>query len=311
MIKLYNKIKNAIQSAIPPKAEELDVSKLGLNLRFNSKSFGSAKYQFLEIKGTLGISDVRIQFEWTDEVQSGKNDNINWESFDTIVNSFASGSKIIVVLAGTPDWLKMASWLTKDHKPCEYFAEKWVKLVAERYKNNSNIIGYQIGGHLDIYKTYPEGYMDFISRAHRVIKDINPKLLVLNSPAPLVFYKEVNIDYNQKLIDAGILNYIDVFATNFFGDNYGCVKENGQVTKFLNSLNIPIVISEIAFPFVGQQLLAQRMIPLLYKNIKNLAKVYISEFSSAYPDVTGLKVLYNTINCSDLYQYLKKIHIDT
>jgi hypothetical protein len=296
----------------------IPVSLLGVNAFVNDPRFGSIRSQFREVKSTLGIQHVRILFAWNDQVQPTPNSQPFFGFYDEIVRSLPPGVNALVVVTGVPSWMNTpANWI--DGNPRKTFVEKWIRPVVTRYRSQSAISAWQIWNEpnnpsfkenvtLDVL-TKPENYVELIALASTVSKQIAPLKRVVNGATTAIAQNfPGTLRYNQAMVSAGLLSFVDVFGVHYYGKSAERVVAPGGVGDFLKSIQKPMWLTEIGKQGTTSQLeYAQRYIPFLVKTAPRIQRVYLYQFTEATAaHVTyGLKNLTPGRLVSDLYVFLR------
>ena len=297
----------------------IPISILGINAFTNDPRFGSIRSQFREVKSTLGIQHVRILFAWNDQVQPTPNSQPVFGFYDEIVRSLPPGVNAMVVLTGVPSWMSTPSnWI--DGNPRKTFVEKWIKPVVTRYKGQSAISAWQIWNEpnnpsfkenstLDVL-TKPENYVELIALASTASKRISPAKRVVNGATTAIAQNfPATLRYNQAMLSAGLLSFVDVFGVHYYGKSAERVVAPGGVGDFLKSIQKPMWLSEIGKQgTIGQLEYAQRFIPFLVKTAPKIQRVYLYQFTEATSaELTyGLRNLTRGRFVSDLYIFLRE-----
>ena len=288
----------------PPRFKELDLENFGLNAFFNQPSLGSVSEQASDIK-QMGVGIVRILFNWNDAVQNGENSPIDFSFYDDIENNLRlKNCGALVVLNGMPSWVK------GKENPTDYFLT-YIRKVVERYVNSSVILGYQIGNETndgsEENKIYgfdkPENYAYIFKKACAIVRGINHNVIVTNSATTSVVQNFPNtIKYNRGMIDAGILDFVDVFSFHYYGDSYWNFYRPGGAYRFLKTINKEMWITEIGCNDVNRhKSYAFEKIGYLREKFHNISIVLWYQY-----DGGGYTMDYGLLPAnSELYKYLK------
>ena len=298
--------------------KQLPFSILGVNAFANDQRFGSIRSQFREVRGTLGIRDIRVLFAWNDQIQPTPNTPPFWGFYDEITRSLPPDVRVLVVLTGIPTWMQdPKNW--KDNNPRTTFVEQWVAPVITRYRSTTAITSFQIWNEpnnpsfpenltLGVL-TSPENYVELQSLAYQTGKRIAPRKRVINGATTALAQNfPGTFNYNKEIINRGILRFTDAFAIHYYGKNVDKVVLPNGIRSFLRSLNYPIWITEIGKQGTTSQLeYAQRLIPFLLASAPRIQKVFIYQFTEATPaNITyGLRNLTPGRFLSDLYIHLR------
>ena len=298
-----------------PPRRQIDYSKLGLNSFVNDQRFGSIAAQLGEVRNTLRIRHIRVLFAWNDQVQPRPGGPINFSFYDDILRSVPGDMELLVVLAHVPSWMHdQQHWI--EGNPRTTFVELWVRQVLERYGNHGRIAAFQVWNepnqlvnpdnvllNIDVN---PENYVEMLARAHSVIKDIAPGKLVVNAATTAINQNYPDtIRYNRTMRDAGIEQFVDVFATHYYGKQFENVIRRRGVRDFLNDISRPIWLTESGQQGLDQQLdYVERTWPFLTERIPGIERIYYYQHTEAVPaDVCyGLR---NLERVSDLFIHLR------
>jgi hypothetical protein len=197
--------------------------------------------------------------------------------------------------------------------------ELWVKKVVNRYKRRPRVGGYQIWNEpnnpsfaenetLDVL-TKPQNYVELLALGHSAVKGISPRKKVVNGATTAIAQNfPATLNYNKAIIDAGALNFTDVFAIHVYGKNVERVLLPGGVAEFVNSIPKPIWVTETGAQGVNKQLeYAERVFPFLKKNMPGIGRIYIYQYTESSPanSTYGLRNLTPGAFVSDLYINLR------
>jgi hypothetical protein len=311
-------VKNAVDAVDEPDRKTIDVSKTGLNAFANDPGFGSICEQFREVKDTLGISSVRILFSWNDGIQASPSSDINFSFYDDIANCLPAGVEAVAVLTSIPSWMRnSANWINGD--PRETFVRLWVKKVARRYAGNSRITGFQIWNEPNIETdpdnatlgvlTNPEAYVAMMARAYNEVKEQAPGKLVLNGATTAIGQNFPDtLDYNKRMIAAGLAEFVDVFAIHYYGKSYERVVARDGVAAFLAGVPRAVWVTESGRQGVDQQLeYVERTWPFLMEKIPSIDKIFYYQHTSgdAPENSFALRTRSAAQPFSDLYRHLE------
>ncbi len=310
-------IEDAIDIADGVPRKDIDRSKLAINAFVNDGRFGSISQQFNEVRNVLGISKVRILFNWDNNVQGSPNGSLNFNYYDDIVSSIPSGVSAIVVVTGTPSWMtNSANWIDGD--PRATFLQKWLRPVLSRYGSNGKLEGFEIWNEPNMianaenqvmgFAESPETYADFFKKASALVRNLAPGKLCINAATTAINQNfPSSVDYNRRMRDAGVADFTDVWNVHYYGRQYEKVITDGGVADFLNGLNKTVWITESGAQGVNNQLAyGEQAWPFLIDKIPSIQRIYIYQFTEATPpDVSyGLKNLSSDFPISDLYIHL-------
>ncbi len=311
-------VKDAIEQGLnPPSRKPIDTTRMGVNAFVNEPAFGSISAQFREVKNTLALSYVRVLFNWSDGVQPTPGAALNLGFYDAISSALPSGIDALVVLTGLPSWMSNpANWI--DGNPRKTFVENFVKPVLQRYAGNGRIIGFQIwnepntGGNPDNFimdfVDNPTNFVELMALVYDYSKSISSKLILNGATTSIVQNFPDTVSYSSDLIDAGILDLVDVFAIHVYGKQYENYVLDGGVTDTLGRVTKPIWVTESGAQGVGAQLAyAEEVWPFLREKVPQVDRIYYYQFTESSPaDVTyGLRNLTPGSELSDLYIFLR------
>lgn len=297
----------------------IDTSILGTNAFVNDQQFGTISQQFDEVKNTLGLKYVRVLFNWNDQVQASPTSSINYSFYDDIVASLPPAMDALVILNGLPSWMSnSANWINGD--PRETFVQSWVKPVVQRYASKSAIVGWEIWNEpnqesnqdnttLGIVNS-PANYVALLKSAYQTAKSITPDKFVITAAVTSINEDFPNaLNYNKGMASSGAQSYADKWGVHYYSTEFAHFFLPGGVKDFLNSLTLPVWITESGQKGWNQQLqYAKEVWPLLQKEINNVERLYQYQFTEDTPASTtyGLRNLTSGEEYSNLYDYLKE-----
>lgn len=298
----------------------IDRSILGTNAFVNDPQFGTVAQQFTEVQSTLGINYVRVLFYWNDQIQATPTSPLNFNFYDDIIQSLPSGMDALVILNGLPSWMSdPANWINGD--PRETFVKLWVEPVVQRYSAKSGIVGYEIWNEpnqasnsqnttLGLTNS-PANYTAMLSSAYQTVKSISPNALVVSAAVTSINEDYPNsLNYNKGMASAGAQKYADRWGVHYYSKEFLHLLAPRGVKSFLNSLTIPIWITESGQKGWNQQLqYAEEVWPFLQKEINNIERLYQYQFTDSSPVDTsyGMRnAASGADSYSNLYDYLKK-----
>lgn len=229
-----------------PSASDIDKSRFGLNAFFNQPSLGPIDYQAEDIE-SMGLKYVRLLFHWNNDTQSSEDSPINFSFYDDIVDALPKHFRAVVVIGGCP------SWASLKRDPNKAFIN-YAKAVAERYKDRDVIWGYQIGNETNqnTGENYAYGfdepsiYVDTLKTAYIELKKIKPSLVITNAATTSIIQGwRHTIEYNEDLIAAGVLDWVDQFSFHYYGDSFLNFYRPGGAYRLLKKVSKPMLITEI------------------------------------------------------------------
>lgn len=294
----------------------IDVSRTGVNAFGNKSQFGSPCSQYAEVQNTLGLRYIRLLFQWNDAVQPAPGASPSFGFYDELASCIPAGTEAVVVLAGVPSWMvDNANWI--DGNPRTTFVERWVRPVVSRYRRNGRITAFQIWNEpnrdvdsdnsvLDVL-TSPTNYVEMLARAYSVVKDLAPGKMVVNAATTsLVQNFPDTLNYNKAMRDAGVENFVDVYAIHYYGMQFEKFLGGGR--DFLRGLSRPIWITESGQQGVNKQLsYVETVWPYLREQVSGIDRIFYYQFASetAPEEAFGLKTTSAEFPVSDLYIHLR------
>ncbi|RME58225.1 MAG: hypothetical protein D6780_07080 [Candidatus Dadabacteria bacterium] len=310
-------IKDLIDVADGVPRKSIDTSILGINSFVNDSRFGSIRDQFLEVRDTLRLKFVRVLFAWDDNVQPTPQSSPNFSFYDSIVQNAPSGLELLVVVTGVPRWMfDPANWVNGN--PRETFVKLWVKKVVERYGSSGKIVGFEVWNEPNQINDYnitldvvnnPANFVELLSMAYTTIKAEAPSKLVLNGATTSINQNfPNNLNYNKRMVESGVLNFVDKYAIHYYGRQFENVVRTDGVEDFLLSLGKGVWVTESGIQGVNNQLAyGEQVWPFLREKISNIERIYIYQHTEATdPQTTfGLRNLSADFPVSDLYIFLR------
>jgi hypothetical protein len=258
-----------------------------------------------------------VLLSWSDEVQPTPESEPNYAFYDEIINNAPEGVELLIVLAHTPEWMKRAENWTGEN-PRATWVEKWAVPTVARYANNPRIVGWEIWNEPDqttstsdeaLGLEAPERYLELLSRAAPAIPQLDPsKLIVIAATRSIQQDWSRPLDYNRELFRLGAQELVDVWNIHYYGEQFENVVRDNGVKEFLNSLSIPIWITESGKQGVNKQLeYVETTWPYLMDKIPGIERIYYYEFASAVPNSENfaLRTADPAQLYSDLYVYLR------
>ena len=197
----------------------------------------------LDLLKQAGAQWIRIDASWADsEPEKGKYNSSRLNRLDLIVNqSEKVGVHTYILLFSTPKWASQKP----DEKDFWAYApadlnqwENYVRFIAERYKGR--IQYWEIGNEIDwiFWRSSIPDYAQYLKIAYKTLKEVDPENQVIMSglafDGSYVWQFRGGAEENslQKLYDAGVKNYFDIFAIH----PYAHVWED-HTTKSIDSIN--------------------------------------------------------------------------
>lgn len=312
-----SEVKKAVDIANGVPRKTIDTDILGINAFGNDNRFGSPASQYNEVRSTLRLQFVRILVQWDSNSQPSKGSPATFGLFDQLVASIPGDVDALLVLTGTPSWMNNPNnWTGGD--PRATFIDEWVKPAVARYGSNPRVIGFQIWNEPN-QNNQSNQVMGFVSNAGQyaamlasasgVIRSSAPQKLIVTAATTSINQDfPTTLDYNRAMRDAGVDAHADIWGAHFYGKQYERVVQSGGVADFLNGLSLPIWITESGAQGVNNQLAyGEEVWPFLQKELKNLQRIYVYQFTEATPPETtyGLRNLSASNSVSDLYVWLR------
>lgn len=301
----------------PPSRKPIDTTIMGVNAFFVNDGFGTIDDQFADIKSKIRLRYVRILLAWTDGVQPTPTSPLNFSFYDQILNRIPPGVEVNIVLAHTPTWMtNPANWI--DGNPRTTYAETWVREVAKRYSVNGRVTSIEVWNEPDLTVVPsdtalgledPGNYFELVSKsAAEVRRNSGGKLVVMGATRSIQQDFPNTIRYNQKLRDLGIENVIDVYNFHFYGKTYESVVTQNGAADFLNSIRLPIWLTESGAQGPNNQLAyVEEVWPFLKEKVPGIQRFYYYEYTSSFPPEQsyGLRLTDPVTPVSDLYVFLR------
>ncbi|MBL7661978.1 cellulase family glycosylhydrolase [bacterium] len=301
-----------------PSRKPLDRSLIGVNNFFVESGFGSINTQYRDIKSNLKIPYVRVLLAWTDAVQPSPGASPNYSFFDSILNQVPAGVDILPVVVHTPNWMNNpANWI--DANPRKTWVERWLKPTVQRYASNNKIVGWEVWNEPDLTVvasdtalglTDPAKYLELLQFSRDAIKAADPgtQIVIAATQSIQQNYPD-HLNYNRTLRDLGARNLVDVWNIHYYGEQFEKVSASGDIADFLNSLNMPIWVTESGQQGPNNQLAyAETTWPFLKDKIPNISRIYYYIYASSFSPVEqnyGLRTSNSSLPVSDLYVHLR------
>jgi hypothetical protein len=294
---------------------------MGVNAFVNDPAFGTIEQQFAEVQTTLGLTHVRVLFNWNDQVQPTPSSSPNFSFYDSIAQSIPAGMDALVIINGLPSWMSdSANWINGD--PRQTFIQLWFKPVVTRYSAYSRISSWEVWNEpndngnpqnatLGINMGTTNGaanYAAMLSSAFNIAKAINPNILVVSAATTSINQNYPNtLNYNKQMYAAGAAGYCDIWGVHYYGKEYDHIYLPDGIQSFINGLGKTIWLTESGAQGVTAQLsYVNQTWSILESAFDKLARLYYYQFTEATPpDSTyGLRNLGPGQEYSDLYNYL-------
>jgi hypothetical protein len=298
----------------------LQKARLGINAFANDPRFGSIRSQFREVRSTLGLRHVRILFAWNDQVQPTPTALPFFGFYDELANSLPPGLQATVVVTGIPSWMTDSrNWIGGN--PRATYVEKWIKPIVTRYGRNAQIAGFQFWNEPNDsnnphnttmqFTASPANFVEFTALASNASKEIAPRKLVVSAATTSIIQNfPQTLRYNQSLVQAGILSFIDIYGVHVYGTSYENLALPNSAGDFLRTMGKPVWVTESgAQGVLKQKEYAQRMFPYLLGKYPAIKRIYIYQFTEGTPARSsyGLRTPDRRNPVSDLYVYLRSL----
>lgn len=299
----------------------IDWDEVGINAFVNEPEFGTPAQQFSEVQTDLGLSFVRVLFDWNDAIQSAPGATIDFSFYDDIINSLPDGVDALVILTGIPSWMEDSSnWI--NNNPRLTFVSYWVSSVIERYGSNNKIVAWEVWNEPNMttnndnvvlqLDSSPENYVEMLQAAYSLIREKTPDKLIVGAATTSINEDYPHpLHYNRGMKAAGAEQYMDKWGLHYYGKELIHFLNPEGGAEFLNTLTIPIWMTESGQKGSTEQLqYVQEIWPIIIDSVKNLERIYIYQFTEDTPaDSTyGLRTMNPTSTYSNLYNFLKDRH---
>jgi hypothetical protein len=307
-------VKDAIGIIEGVPRKTIDTSILGINAFVNDSRFGSIPAQFQEVRDVIGIRYVRVLIQWDERVQPVPGGEKDFSFYDAIIDSLPAGVEALVIISGLPSWMSnSANWIDGDAR--RTFHNQWVRPVVRRYGGKPRVRAFQVWNEPNMISNpqngilgfdSPVNYIETLALAHNFIKENAPSKLVVNAATTAINQNyPATLDYNRSMRDAGLFEFIDIFAMHYYGRQFENVVRPGGVASFLNSIPRPIWVTESGSIGVDQQLAyGEQVWPYLTEQISGITRIYIYQFTDNAP-LDGNYGLKNLSGVTDLYIHLR------
>lgn len=300
-----------------PDRGTIEVSRMGVNAFGDKAEFGSPCEQYAEVVNTLGLRFIRLLFHWNDAVQPSPSEPINFGFYDEIIGCLPPGSDALIVVEGLPSWMAAPENWSVGGNPRLTFVERWFKPVLERYGIQPRVVGFQVWNEPNMVANpdnstlniavSPENYVELLAAAYSVGKDVAADKLILNAATTAIAQDyPSSLNYNRALKEAGVLQFIDVYAIHYYGKQIENVVDG--VRGFLNGIPRPIWITESGAQGASKQLeYVEEIWPYLRSQISGIDRIYYYQYASSEPRDSsyGLRLSDPQFPVSDLWIYLR------
>lgn len=284
---------------------------LGVQNELTNNPKGTFAQQMQDIRFTLGLRHVRSGFQFDEFYLPNEGAQPNFSRFDAILAAVPEGIDLLPILAYAPSWLaNRPDWKT-------VFVNRYVIPVLDRYGSDPRIAGWEIWNEPDAFcdggraappgvlQCNPADYVDLVARVAPAIR--------ARSSAPIVGAATVsinqsfprNFEYNQDMVDAGLLPMIDVYNIHWYSRQLEKLTFGG-IAGFLNDTGKPIWDTESGETGSTDQLsFATDVFPALEEEIRRLERIYIFTYFDGRPASNTFGLVSAEGIESDLYQFLR------
>lgn len=276
----------------------LDKSKLGVNCFFNTPRIGAQATQGKLIAG-LGINHTRVLFSYTTEYHVHDSAQINFDFWDSVLAAQPPGAQVLAVLVDVPDWAfySRGGSIESTVSAATRYLE-WVRNIVRRYRGR--IWGYQIwnepnmdnGVNQSMGVTEPEVYVELLKQAFSIIRAEDPQAHVVSAATtPLTQSYPAAKNYFKKAQSLGLSDYCDFVAVHSYGAAWWHWFRPYGAKFVLNAVPKPLIMTETGIESAAYQAkYAHRWIPLYFKHLPGLMRVYWYQFDGQFevgePDKT-------------------------
>jgi len=173
-----------------------------------------------ELLDGLDVRWLRIGLSWkTVEQQRGVYD---WAVTDMVIDELSGrGLKLLVLVGGAPDWAGTPSddaEFTTPDDPADFAA--FVRVAAARY--SGRVVAWELWNEPNVpnfwggRESTPQEYLDLMIPAAAAIKAVDPEVVVVGGCPLVQFFQEPDYGYLQGLLDAGVLEHVDVLSAHIY-----------------------------------------------------------------------------------------------
>lgn len=271
----------------------LDRSRMGVNAFFNQSGYGSIEEQHQDIAENLEIQYVRILLAWSDQIQPTPESPIDWSFYDAIINSAPMGTKLLPVITHTPSWFSDSSnWDPEGPRPT--WARLWLEPVINRYRDVPGIIGWEVFNEPDLLTVQsdsvleldkPENYVELLSESSEIIKRDTPNVPIVVAATEAINQSwPTHLNYNQKLVKLGAAELVDVWNIHYYSKNFERVVVPDGIEDFVNSLNMPVWVTESGHDgLVGQLDYVRIVWPFLRERMPSIEYIFHYQYTDNAP----------------------------
>jgi hypothetical protein len=284
--------------------------KLGVQNEFVPTPKGDPAAQGDDISNTIGLRHIRTSFFFDEGFLPSEGSTPNFSRFDTVLAAIPPSANVLPILAYAPRWLaNRPDW--KD-----VFVARYVIPVLDRYGRDGRIAGWEIWNEPDGFcngRAAPPGVLDCTPRDYvDLVARVAPEIR-MRSGAPIVGAATTSInqsfpghlDYNRAMVDAGLLDFIDVYNFHWYGEQLEKLSFGG-IADFLNSTGKRVWCTETGERGSTNQLgHARDVFPALDDQVDRLDRIYIFTYFDGEGPPTTYGLVANDGLESDLYQFLR------
>lgn len=283
---------------------------LGIGNEFNPNPRGGAVEQANDIRFNLGLRHVRVTFFFDQSFLPSEEASPNFSRFDRIVNSLPEGTTLLPILAYAPSWLaNRADWK-------QVFIERYVIPVLDRYGRDARIGGWEIWNEPDgfcngrngvppgVLDCSADDYVDLVRRVTPVVRARTDAPIVGAASTSINQSFPTHLNFNRAMVDAGLLNHIDVYNFHWFGGQLE--KLFAGIRDFLNGTGKRLWLTETNARGATNHLdHAEEVFPALNDNLGQLERIYIFTYfdGASPPESFGLVLPDGGV--SELYTFLR------
>ena len=221
------------------------------------------------------------------------------------------------MLSHAPTWItNPANQIDNDAR--KTWVEGWLKPTVNRYKNNPNIVGFEIFNEPDIVTLEQDrvlgleeadNYYDLLARGYSAGKAIAPnKLMIMAATTSIQRNFPTVLNYNKRLRDLGADSVTDIWNVHYYSSSYETVVTSNGVGDFLNGVSKPIWVTESGEKNQREQLsYVETTWPFLKDEIPGIQRFYYYQFGETGPldNNFGLRTTNQDFPVSNFYIYLR------
>ena len=284
--------------------------KLGVQVELADSPKGNYAAQLADVRGTLDLRHVRSSFTFDEFYLPRESATPNFARYDAMLAALPADVDLLPILAYAPAWLaNRPDWKN-------VFVGRYVIPVLDRYGRDPRIAGWEIWNEPDAFcngRVAPAGvldcsaadYVDLVSRVAPEIRARSGARVVAAATTSLNQSFPENFEFNQRMVDGGLLPFIDVYNIHWYSRQLEKLTFGG-IADFLNRTRKPVWDTESGETGSNEQLsFAEDVFPALEDEIDRLERIYVyTYFDGLGPAGTfGLVAADGTE--SDLYRFLR------